>query len=204
MMPPKPKFTRAEIVDAALSVARRKGAAAVTTRDIGAVLGVSTRPIFTYFASMDEVRVAMREAAQALYQNYIAEGLRMKIPFLGVGMQYIRFARSEPELYKMLFLAKDSDALAGLESMQAQICASIMSIYNMDEPSALRFSHDMWLVVYGISAMIVTGGCAYTDDEIRVMLTGFSVAVCKACKEVPGFVENEIDRNAVFEKLIGE
>ena len=52
--------------------------------------------------------------------------------------------------------------------------------------------------------MIVTGGCAYTDDEIRVMLTGFSVAVCKACKEVPGFVENEIDRNAVFEKLIGE
>ena len=55
-MPPKVKFTKDEIVAAALRVARTKGAADVTTRDIGAELGVSTRPIFTYFNTMDEVR----------------------------------------------------------------------------------------------------------------------------------------------------
>ena len=52
-MPPKVKFTKEEIVNAALDVARIKGVGAVTTRDIGAALGVSTRPIFTYFHSMD-------------------------------------------------------------------------------------------------------------------------------------------------------
>ena len=60
-MPPKVKFTQEEIVNAALRVARRKGANAVTTRDIAAELGVSTRPIFTYFHTMEEVRREIRK-----------------------------------------------------------------------------------------------------------------------------------------------
>ena len=51
-MPPSVKFTKEEIVNAALQVVREKGAAALTTRQIAAVLGVSTRPIFTYFQNM--------------------------------------------------------------------------------------------------------------------------------------------------------
>lgn len=41
-MPPRVKFSREEIVQAALDVAREKGADAMTTRDIAARLGVST------------------------------------------------------------------------------------------------------------------------------------------------------------------
>lgn len=48
-MPPKVKFTKDEIIQAALNVARVKGASSVSTRDIAAELQVSTRPIFTYF-----------------------------------------------------------------------------------------------------------------------------------------------------------
>ena len=65
-MPPKVKFTKEEIVNAALNVARAKGAQGVTTRDIAAELGVSTRPIFTYFKSMDEVHAEVRLAAGRL------------------------------------------------------------------------------------------------------------------------------------------
>lgn len=52
-MPPKPKFTREEIVAAALQVVRTRGLEALTTREIAAELGTSTRPIFTYFESME-------------------------------------------------------------------------------------------------------------------------------------------------------
>ena len=56
-MPPSVKFTKEEIVNAALQVVREKGTAALTTRQIAAVLGVSTRPIFTYFQNMQQVQV---------------------------------------------------------------------------------------------------------------------------------------------------
>lgn len=102
-MPPSVKFTKEEIVNAALQVVREKGAAALTTRQIAAVLGVSTRPIFTYFQNMQQVQEAVRQAAQALYHSYIKKGLEQVHPFIGLGEQYIRFATQEPELYRLLF-----------------------------------------------------------------------------------------------------
>ena len=103
-MPPSVKFTKEEIVNAALQVVREKGTAALTTRQIAAVLGVSTRPIFTYFQNMQQVQEAVRQAAQALYHSYIKKGLEQVHPFIGLGEQYIRFATQEPELYRLLFL----------------------------------------------------------------------------------------------------
>ena len=44
-LPPKPKFTKEEITNAALTVAREKGIAAVSAREVALVLGTSTRPI---------------------------------------------------------------------------------------------------------------------------------------------------------------
>lgn len=85
-MPPKVKFTKDEIIQAALNVARVKGASSVSTRDIAAELQVSTRPIFTYFDTMEEVRAEIRKAAEVVYERYVQRGLAEPIPFLGVGM----------------------------------------------------------------------------------------------------------------------
>ena len=119
-MPPKVKFTKDEIVDAALRVARVKGAEGVTTRDIAAELGVSTRPIFTYYRGMDELRADLRLAAHAVYRRYTDEGLRQPIPFLGFGRQYLRFAREEPQLYRLLFLSPSAQGGAMAEMRQSQ------------------------------------------------------------------------------------
>ena len=54
-MPPKPKFTKEEIVAAALELVSEKGIEALTARELGVRLGSSARPIFTAFNSMEEV-----------------------------------------------------------------------------------------------------------------------------------------------------
>lgn len=205
-MPPKVKFTKEEIVNAALNITRRRGAQAVTTRDIAAELGVSTRPIFTYFKSMDEVREEVRLAAQAVYERYAADGLRTRVPFFGVGMQHIRFAREEPELYRLLFLRSDErgGALAAMRRLQEQVLPSIERIYRMDAATAEHYFRDMWLVGHSLSTLIVTGECPYDDAQIAQILTGFSLSLCRACKEVDGFVAGTFDRDAAFRAAIGE
>lgn len=206
-MPPKVKFTKDEIVAAALRVARTKGAAAVTTRDIGAELGVSTRPIFTYFNTMDEVREEMYRAAMAVYRGYIAEGLKQAVPFSGVGVQYLRFVREEPQLYRFLFLTPrpdgSSSAMAAMRESQEQVQESLMRIYRMTEQEANRLFRDVWIAAHGLATLIVTGGCTYTDRELAEILTSFSVSACKAIKEVPGFTDGTFDRDEVFRKIIG-
>ena len=46
-MAPRNKFTREEMIEAALRVVQKKGSSALTARAIADELGVSTQPIFT-------------------------------------------------------------------------------------------------------------------------------------------------------------
>ena len=97
-MAPRSKFTRQELIDASFKIVRERGSDALTAKAIADELHISTRPIFTCFGSMDEVRREVRAAAEALYDRYTAEGFRQRVPFFGFGMQYIRFAKEEPSI----------------------------------------------------------------------------------------------------------
>ncbi len=99
-MPPRAKFTKEEIVNAALSIIRRDGVEALTSRALGQALGSSARPIFTIFDSMQEVQQETVQAAKALYREYVQRGLGEKPAFKGVGTQYILFSIQEPKLFQ--------------------------------------------------------------------------------------------------------
>ena len=205
-MPPKVKFQKEEIIAAAVQITREKGISAVTAREVGAALGVSSRPLFTYFDTVDELKREVYHYAKKLYQDYVKEGLTAEIPFLGVGQNYIRFAKEEPELYKYLFLnppdGVKGSAMEGLKLSQALVRASLMRIYHMDEDTADKYFRDLWLVAYSMTTLIVTGECPYTDAEISALFTEFSVSICKAYKEIPGLPAGDFDKDAVFRKLI--
>lgn len=62
----------------------------------------------------------------------------------------------------------------------------------------------MWLVVHSLATLIVTGECTYSEDEIGRILTGFSVSICKAIKEIPGFTSDDFDRDRVFGEIVAE
>ena len=205
-MPPKVRFRKEEIASAALDIAREKGIDAVTAREVAKALGVSVGPIFTWFETMEQLRAEVCELARARYQAYIERGLAEPIPFLGVGRQYIRFAREEPELYKLLFLtrpeASGGGAMAALRLSQALSRESLMRIYHMDAETADKYFRDMWLVVFSFATLIVTDDCPYTDEEMSAVLTEVSLAICKAYKEIPGLPEGRFDRDAIFRELV--
>ncbi len=207
-MAPKNKFTRNEITAAAVEVVRKKGIEELTARAIANELGVSTQPIFTCFSTMDEARKAVRGEAENIYYKYTTEGLNMSIPFYGFGMQYIRFAKDEPELYRLLFLTAGDDGKSGvMEEMQHSMklaVESVKKIYDMNQREAERYFRDMWLAVHSIATLVVTGNSPYSEDEIGTILTGFSVGICKAIKEIDGFVDGTFDRDEVFKKLIAK
>lgn len=206
-MAPRVKFTREEFAEAGLSVVRKKGFSALTAQALAEELKSSTRPIFTCFGTMDELKSEVYAAAEAVYKDYEDVGLKHPIPFLGVGLQYIRFAKEDPELYRLLFLTSGTEfggAMTSMKHLQNMIRESLMSIYKIDAKTADFYFRDLWLVVHGLATLIVTGDCPYSDDEISQILTGFSVSICKSIKEIPGFVDGTFDRDATFRSLIGE
>ena len=205
-MAPKNKFTREEMVNAALQVVRGKGIDALTAKALAEELGTSTQPVFTCFATMDAVKEEVRAAAERVYDGYAAEGLRQDIPFRGFGLQYVRFAKEEPELYRLMFLTVNEEGnnsfMEALQHSQDLVRGSLQEIYHMDAPTADRYFRDLWLVVHGLATLIVSGECSYSEQEIGNILTGFSLGICKAIKEIPGFVDGTFDRDSEFRKLL--
>ena len=155
---------------------------------------------------MEQVRAEVRKAAEKIYLDTIEEGLSKPIPFLGAGQQYIRFARQEPQFYRMLFLLRAGLDENGVPSVLTHLtkltCESVMKTYRVTQQQAERYTRDMWLVSHGIAALIVTNSCPYTDEQISRIFTGFSLSVYKSIKEIPGFAENDYDRDAEFRKLV--
>lgn len=103
-MPPKPKFTREEIIQAALAVVSQKGVDALTAREVGEQLGSSARPIFTVFKNMEELQAEVRQAAMERFESRVAQR-EPGIPlFKQVGIQMVTFGLQEPKLYQLLFM----------------------------------------------------------------------------------------------------
>lgn len=204
-MPPSVKFTKDEIVEAALRLTRAGGIGSLTARSLAAELGASTRPMFTHFETVDELKHEVHEAAKGVYRAYIERGLAEPVPFLGVGQNTIRFAREEPELFKLLFLQKpqgaDGGAIEALEFSQNLVRDSIMGIYKMGAYEADCYYRDLWLVAFSFCTMIAAGECPYTDEQMSAVFTEVSLAVCKAYKEIPGLPRGDYDRDALFKEL---
>lgn len=206
-MPPKFKFKREEIVEAAVNLTRRGGVDAVTARGIAGELGVSTQPIFTCFKNMEEAKEEVRIYAEKLCHNYLEKGVEASIPFFGFGIAYIRFAKEESELYKMLFINPDKkgesmlDTLSGIRSI---VINSIEKTYRFNEKESKRLFRDLWLAAHSIATLCVGGICPFSDEEIAKILTGFSVSICKSIKEITGFVDDSFDRDEVFGEIIKE
>lgn len=188
-MPPKCKFTREEIVQAALVIARNEGAASVTARALGAELGSSPKPIFSVFENMEEVQIEVQKAAKALYTEYIQTGLQQELAFKGVGTQYILFAIKEPKLFQLLFMSEQPQkpsvegVLPIIDENYDQILLSVQTGYGFGKKDAENLYRHLWIYTHGIAVLCATNMCSFTAEEISRMMT----EVCRALlKEMKG------------------
>ena len=190
-MPPKAKFTREEIINAALDIVRTEGFAALTARTLGAKLGSSARPIFTLFASMDEVCQEVVAAARALYAEYVDRGFEQTgLPaFKGVGIQYVKFALAEPKLFQVLFMSEQpkkpaiGDVLPAIEEHYQQILASIKDDYGLNRQKAEWMYRHLWIYTHGIAVLCATNMCTFTQEDMAKMMSEIFTAVLKELRE---------------------
>lgn len=176
-MPPKPKCTRSQVIDAALELVSQKGINALTAKELGRALNSSATPIFTVFTSMGEVQSEVKKAAMKRFESY-AHKLGSEMPvFKQVGMQMILFAKEEPHLYELIFMSKHSnvksfdDIYAHLGTVADECLESIQKNYGLTLSDAKRLFEHSWVHTYGIGTLCATGMCNLSDEEISKMLT---------------------------------
>ncbi len=160
-MAPRIKITKESIIDAATDIVRKEGAASLNARALAAYLKCSTQPIFFNFSSMDEVWFAVITRAYELCNEYIRLEIEKRevTPYKASGLAYIRFAREEKELFKLLFMRDRSGERADDDGneLNRQMEQMVTNNTGLTDANAKLFHLEIWAFVHGIAVMAATG-----------------------------------------------
>lgn len=153
-MPPKFKFTKTQILDAAFKLVRENGWKALTTRSLGMELGASARPIYSFFKSMADIEDnIIKMSVNLLYQYMIRK--RTGDPWHDHGIGYVMFAMEEKHLFRSI---NDEKHIAGFKKYGDVIWATLTDSLS-DYPPFKDLSGDQvyeiqlqrWLFAHGLA-----------------------------------------------------
>lgn len=157
-MPPKVKVTKEEIIQTTVNLVRISGPESINARAIASSLNCSTQPIFSNFDSMEELEQSTILAAYEIYLNFIKNEVESgKYPkYKAFGMAYIRFAKEERELFKLLFMRDRSGEEVSSSPDFDESVKMIMEANNVSYDVAKLIHLEMWTCVHGIGTILAT------------------------------------------------
>lgn len=174
-MPPKVKITKEEIIRAAFEITKESGVEAVTAKSVAKRLNCSTQPVYWVFDTMDNLRREVTAEANKEYNRYLLTEIPGLPKYKSTGWNYIRFAKEQPELFKLLYMTDRQEnisiAESNLDENKEYIIALIIEQYGLSQKAANDLYVNMWLFSHGIAAMLVTKTVRLEDDEISRKLT---------------------------------
>lgn len=171
-MPPKPKHTREEIIAAGVEIMREKGVNALSSRELGARLGTTARPIFTAFKNMEELQ---NEVLKEIFAQMKALGKKLSndLPFYKkCAVAMISFASHEPKLFQALFMCEHNNfrsmekKYTVLKDVSDRCIQEFIKDFTLTEVQSKLVFNQLWIYTYGIAAMCALQLCSFTDKEI--------------------------------------
>jgi AcrR family transcriptional regulator len=157
-MPPKIKITKQDIINTAIGLVRASGDGAINARAIASALNCSTQPIFSNFETMDDLRDDVIVSTYDIYLDYLKkEAESGKYPqYKSFGMAYIRFAKEEKELFKLLFMRDRSEEDLSPSPDFDESVQIIMEANSVSKETAMLIHLEMWSCAHGIGTMLAT------------------------------------------------
>lgn len=172
-MPRKRILTKEEIIEEAFQMVKEKGMEAMSVRNLASSLHTSTQPIFTLFPSTSLIQNEIKEKAYALYDSFVQKALQEKNkPFQAVGVSYISFAITYPNLFRLLFMTESDQSYYhfNIDHNAKAILEDVKQEYGLNEEMTHRLYLYSWVYTHGLAVMLVTKTISLTEEEIERML----------------------------------
>ncbi|HYK91222.1 MAG TPA: WHG domain-containing protein [Acidobacteriota bacterium] len=170
-------YSKDRIVEAAVTLTREHGWAAVTARNLAKQLSCSTMPIYSSLKSMGGIEREVRRRAEDLMldcqrKHYTHDSA------LNAALGYVNFARSEPNLFRFLYVDRpvrmrrgDIGREAAVSSRDVFAGTRIPRLADQ-VPTAMRDPRILkcWIFIHGLASMIGTGVLDLTERRIKSLI----------------------------------
>ena len=173
-MPPRAKITKQMVIDAAFEAARAGGAENVNARTVSQRLGCSTQPVMYHFAKIEDMKKAAYDKANGFHTEYLLNIRPGEDVLLGIGLNYIRFAVAEPNLFRFLFQSGFAAENSILQMVDAQELKPVLSVMQaemkLNEPQTKEIFLTLALFVHGYASILANNSMEFDQEAAAAHL----------------------------------
>lgn len=172
-MPARRKIQKEDIIQESVSIVAKEGINALNARKIAKKLGCSTQPLFYIYENMDDLKKDVMNEIVKIFDIEVLKSETGQLEYKDIGINYIRFAKEEPELFKIMFNRKINEGafdFIDLTGSAKTILETISKQTSMSNEDAKQFHLRMWLYVNGIASLAANQTVEFNDGEIAELL----------------------------------
>jgi AcrR family transcriptional regulator len=159
-MPPKQRFTPQDVIEAAFNVVRRQGWEGFSARTIAAELKSSTRPIYDYFNSMENIEAEVVNKALSYFVEYLSRE-RTGDVWLDQALGHVLFASEEKHLFKCINDEKHTPFQKQFARRHwIQLGEKLLDderFKNLPADKRHKIRATRWMLIHGLSCLVSNG-----------------------------------------------
>lgn len=168
---PKAKILKDMVIDAAFEIARESGIDNVNARTVSEKLGCSTQPVMYHFKTIEELKAAVYEKADEFHTGYL---MSVRTPedgvMMNIGLNYIRFAIEEPNLFRLLFqsgYAPENNLLEMIDSpMLEPVISAMREEMSLDTEKTKEVFLILAMFAHGYASIIANNSLEFDEKLI--------------------------------------
>ena len=169
-MQPKTRITEELIIEAAVEVVRRKGFEHINARTVAGQLHCSTQPVMYHFSTIDSLKRAAYKRVDQLHSQYMMNTPPGQDPILGIGLNYIRFAVEEPQLFRFLFQSGYAEEKSLLEMVDSEELVPVLEAMREGAGLSLQKTRNVFITValfaHGYASIIANNHLEFDEKLI--------------------------------------
>lgn len=169
-MPPKVTHTREKIVAAAIAVIREFGPENLNARTIAEKLGCSTQPVMYHFKTIEELKKSAYQAADEYHTDCLMR-ISTDNMMMDIGMNYIRFAYEEKNLFRFLFQSNGLGNHNLSEMIEADglkpVIKALTKAADVNDEQVRIIFRSLFLVVHGYASMLANNEMEYNEATVK-------------------------------------
>lgn len=175
-MPTKIRISKDMILDAAFEIVRQDGMEKLSNRELVKKLKCSIRPIYYQFENVEEMQKELYIKIEQYFYEFLLDNMVEGIPqYKQIGINYIRFAKREKQLFQTLFMNSTGltpDAFVSKDGEDYKEIEKLIKIStNLKEEEIKDFHTKMWIFCHGIATLVASGTVKLTDSQIQNLLS---------------------------------
>lgn len=162
------------LLKVALKMVDEEGLDCINARSLAKAAGISTKPIYRIYTSLDDLKKDVNEIIKKEYDEFIMKRVDNKNALITVCVAYIEFAQMRKNYFRSMFLSNNlnwtsvNDVLN--EKWNQSTIINLVNKHGLSFDEAKNLFMHVWLYANGLATLIASNELTINNKEILIRI----------------------------------